>query len=133
MPKYVVNNRIIAFILLLSFLLINLAVIPTVASLSNLNHITEPLQNSSENNASLSLGILNSYDYQDAEYFYYKIGSSQSFQTRRLIEESHDTLASALPYALSFISFYALLILGMTRRSSSLTITEFMHAKDGML
>ena len=133
MPKYVVNNRIIVFILLLSFLLISLAVIPTVASLSNLNQITEPLQNSSENNASLRLGILNSYDYQDAEYFYYKIGSSQSFQTRRLIEESHDTLASALPYALSFISFYALLILGMTRRSSSLTITEFMHAKDGML
>lgn len=133
MPKYVVNNRFIVIILLISFLLISLAVIPTVANINNMNQINEPQQNNSESDASLSLGILNSYDYQDAEYFYYKIGSSQSFQARRLIEESHDTLASALPFALSFVFIYSLSILVMSWRGSSVMITEFMHAKDGML
>lgn|GEM_PF-2212071 len=133
MPKKTFSNRFLVLFLLLAFLLINMAVLPIFLSLSasNSENVSQP-ENSS-GSTSLSLGIFNSFDYLDAENMSYVIGSSQSFQTRRLIEERFVSLSSALPRIYSDITYYTLSSEELYGFLCLNKITEFLHAKDGML
>ena len=132
MPKNVVYNRFLVLFLLLSFLLLNLAVVPAAVCLSSASDKINPQQDNSSG-SSLSLGLLSSFDFLDVENISFIIGSSQSFQTRRLIEERCVTLSSAVPCTLSFILFSDLSFHELSSLFSSNLITEFMHTKDGMI
>ena len=133
MPKNVVNNRFLVLFLLLSFMLISFAIIPATVSISCADTASDTQQSNSGSSSSLSLGDFNCFDYLYTENISFIIGSSQSFQTRRLIEEGCESLSSAIPYAFSLIPFAALSFQELSRLFCSNKITEFMHAKDGMI
>ena len=133
MPKYAVHSRFLALFLLLTFMLISMAVLPAIAGMNSSNSIDVSQPDKTDGSASLSLAVFNCFDYLDAENISFKIGSSQSFQTRRLIEEGCNSLSSALPSAYSDISFAAFSFEELNGRFSLNKITEFLHAKDGMI
>ena len=133
MLKNVVNNRILVLFILLSFMLISFAVIPATISVSCADSASDTQQNNSGGSSSISLGDFNCFDYLYTEYISFIIGSSQSIQARRLIEQGGVTLSSAIPYAFSFILFSDSSFQGLSGLFCSNKITEFMHAKDGMI
>lgn len=133
MPKKAVSNRFLVLFLLLAFLLINMAVLPIFMGLNASNAANVAQTENTNGSTSLGLGIFNSFDYLDAENMSYVIGSSQSFQTRRLIEERFVSLASALPRIYSDITCYTLSSEELFGFLCSNKITQFLHAKDGML
>ncbi len=132
MPKYLANNRFLVLFFLLSFMLLSIAITPAIAGINSPVSVNAPQQDGS-GSSSLSLSGFNCSDYLNAENISFIIGCSQSFQTRRLLEESSENLSSLLPSTFSSFSFAALSFQELVRLFCSNKITEFIHAKDGMI
>ena len=133
MPKYLANNRFLVLFFLLSFMLLSIAITPAIAGINSSVSVNAPQQDGSGSSSYLSLSGFNCSDYLNAENISFIIGCSQSFQTRRLLEESSENLSSLLPCTFSSFSFAALSFQELVRLFCSNKITEFIHAKDGMI
>lgn len=133
MPKHVVLNRFLVFFLLLSFLLISMAVLPIFIGMNASSSIDVSQSDKTDGTPSLGLFIFNTLDYLAAENYYYQIGSGQTFQSRKLLGNKCFALSSALSCAYSNIRYSPLSSDEIYGQLASNKITEFLHAKDGMI
>ncbi len=133
MPKCKVTNRFLVLFILLSFLLISMSVLPILIGISASNTIGVSQSEKTDNPSSFGLVIYNNLDYLATENYYYQIGSGQSFQSRKLLEDRCVTLASALPQKYSTIPYSDLPSDEIYGQLSSNKISEFLHLKDGMI
>ncbi len=133
MPKCSVFKRILALILLLSFLLLTTTVLSFVA-LGRAAESAETSQAENTNGSSpVSFFVCNFIDFLEAENFAFKLGLGPAYQSRKVLSERSSQLFGSAIFicCVLLMSFFAL------RRIqpplNSCRITEFLHAKDGMI
>ena len=122
-----------ALFLLLSFFLLSTTVLSFFVG-NNASDLSSPSQaEKTEGGGTVSFFVCNFIDFLETENFAFKLGLGPAFQTRKTLTERSSQLFGAAILICSFLllSYSAL---GKENPPFNLCrITEFLHAKDGMI
>ena len=134
MPISSFFRKMMALFLLLSFLLLSTTVLSFFVGERAAGTAAASSQSeSTDSTASVSFFVCNFIDFLEAENFAFKLGLGPAFQSRKIL-----TVKSAQLFGAVICTFAALLFASfcMNKRYPPLNlsrITEFLHAKDGMI
>ncbi|NCB73972.1 MAG: hypothetical protein EOM51_04400 [Clostridia bacterium] len=122
-----------ALFLLLSFLFLSTSVLSFFAVGKAAESASPSKAENTNDSTSVSFFVCNFIDFLEAENFAFKLGLGPAYQSRKVLSERNSQLFGSviLICYLLLLSFFAL------RRTqpplNSARITEFLHAKDGMI